>query len=410
MSDFAVVHASQLLTLAGPARCRRGPELSELGIVIDGAMIVTEGRITWTGRTDDLRGFRGATIDAAGRVVMPGFVDAHTHVVFAGDRLDEFEMRCRGASYEEIAAKGGIRTTVAETRDATEDELDESATQRVRWMIAGGTTTIEAKSGYGLSPESELKMLRAINRLPDATGIRCVPTFLGAHCVPPEFEGRKREYVSEVIAMIENVADHKLARFCDIFVEHGYFDATDARLILGAAKARGLGIRMHVDQLTRNGGAELAAELGAVTADHLEQTESPGIEALAKANVVPVLLPASVFALGKSRYPLARAMIEAGLPVVIATDFNPGSAPGPSIPMTISFACTQMRLSPAESVAACTINAAHSLGLGGQIGSLEPGKGADFAIHACSDYRELAYYFGFNRADQVYVEGRRVGP
>ena len=410
MTQLAVVHASQLLTLAGPDRGRRGDELAELGIVTDGAMIIRDGLVAWTGKTDSMPRSEGEVIDASGKVVMPGFVDAHTHVVFAGDRLDEFEIRCRGATYEEIAKVGGIRSTVVKTRAATEDELVEASARRVRWMIAGGTTSIEVKSGYGLSLDSEMKILRAIKRLPALTGIRCTATFLGAHAVPPEFEGLKKPYVSEILKMIDQVADQELAQFCDIFVEKGYFDADDARLILGRAKQRGLGIRMHVDQLHRSGGAELAAELGATTADHLEHTEIDGIQALVSANVTPVLLPGSVYALGKNRYPAAREMIAAGLPIVIATDFNPGSSPGPSMPMTMSLACCQMGLSPAEAVTAATVNAAHSLGKGHEIGTLEPGRQADFAIHDCADFRELAYYFGFNRAEAVFVGGRKVHP
>jgi imidazolonepropionase len=349
-------------------------------------------------------------IDARGRVVLPGFVDAHAHPVFAGNRVAEFELRVRGASYEEIAASGGgIRSTVGMTRAASEDDLLEQAQKRARQILACGTTTMEAKSGYGLTTNDELKMLRVVRRLNQTTPVEFVPTFLGAHAVPEDFAGRMGDYV-ELVAneMLPEAVRQGLAEFCDIFCEQGYFDAAAARRILGAAKTAGLKLRMHADQLTNSGGAILAAELGAVTADHLEQTEGDGIAAMKLAGVQPVLLPGSVYALGRPRYPKAREMIEAGLAVVLATDFNPGSSPTPSIPMVLSLAATQMKMTPAEGVTAATINAAYSLGRGDRIGSLEAGKLANFCIFDCSDYREIAYWFGIAQVDSVYVRGRRV--
>jgi imidazolonepropionase len=339
--------------------------------------------------------------------VLPGFVDAHAHPVFGGNRVDEFEMRARGASYEEIAASGGgIRSTMRKTRAATEAELEQQALKHVRRFIACGTTTLEAKSGYGLSVEDELKMLRVIRRLGKESGIEVVPTFLGAHAVPPEYDGDLAGYADLVInEMLPRVVAEDLAEYCDIFCERGYFDSEIARRILKDAKRQGLQLRMHVDQLTNSGGAALAAELGATTADHLEQTEQDGIAALKGAHVQPVLLPGSVYALGKTRYPRARDMIDAGLAVVLATDFNPGSSPTPSIPMVLSLAATHMKMTPAEGVTAATINAAYSLGRGERIGSLEPGKFANFAIFDCADYREIAYYFGIPQTHSVYVRG-----
>jgi imidazolonepropionase len=349
-------------------------------------------------------------VDAGGRVVLPGFVDAHAHPVFGGNRVDEFEMRARGASYEEIAASGGgIRLTMRKTRAATEAELEQQALKHVRRFIACGTTTLEAKSGYGLSAEDELKMLRVIRRLGRKSGIEVVPTFLGAHAIPPEYDGDLAGYADLVInEMLPRVVAEDLAEYCDIFCERGYFDSEIARRILKDAKRQGLQLRMHVDQLTNSGGAALAAELGATTADHLEQTEQDGIAALKSADVQPVLLPGSVYALGKTRYPRARDMIDAGLAVVLATDFNPGSSPTPSIPMVLSLAATHMKMTPAEAVTAATINAAYSLGRGERIGSLEPGKFANFAIFDCADYREIAYYFGIPQTHAVYVRGRRI--
>lgn len=349
-------------------------------------------------------------VDATGRVVLPGFVDAHAHPVFAGNRLDEFEMRARGATYEQIAAGGGgIWSTVRKTRAATEDQLVAQALKHAEWFIRCGTTTVEAKSGYGLSVEDEIKILRVVRRLNQETPIEFVPTFLGAHAIPEDFQSAPDRYVSLVIdEMLPRIADERLAEFCDVFCERGYFDVETSRKVLSAAKERGMAIRMHADQLTNGGGAELAAELGAGTADHLEQTETSGITAMKRAGVQPVLLPGSVYSLGKTRYPRAREMIEAGLAVVIATDFNPGSSPTPSMQMVLSLAATQMKMTPAESVTAATINAAFSLKRGDKIGSLEAGKIANFALYDCEDYRELAYYFGVPQTHSVYVRGDRI--
>ena len=349
-------------------------------------------------------------VEAHGRVVLPSFVDAHAHPVFRGNRVAEFEMRSRGASYEEIAASGGgIRSTVRLTRAASEVELLEEAQKRAIQILRCGTTTMEAKSGYGLTTNDELKMLRVIRRLHETTPIEFVPTFLGAHAVPEEFEGRRDDYVSLVAdEMIPEIVRKGLAEYCDIFCERGYFDGAAARRVLGAAKSAGLQLRIHADQLTNSGGAALAAELGAVTADHLEQTEGEGIAAMLAAGVQPVLLPGSVYALGKTRYPKAREMIDAGLAVVLATDFNPGSSPTPSIPMVLSLAATQMKVTPAEGITAATINAAYSLGRGERIGSLEVGKLANFCLFDCPDYREIAYCFGFSQVESVYVRGNRV--
>jgi imidazolonepropionase len=375
--------------------------MRELGIIRDGIMVVRDGVITEVGPRRELDP-QIEIVDAGGKVVMPGFVDAHTHPVFAGNRADEFEKRASGITYQEIsAAGGGIRSTVRKTRAASEDELLAAASRHAQWMLAGGTTTIEAKSGYGLTLADELKMLRVIHRMGP---IRAIPTFLGAHEIPDEYRGRRQEYADLVIHEMLPEA-RKLAEYCDIFCEPHVFPVDEARRILLAAKHHGFRLRMHVDQLQNSCGAQLAAELGAVTADHLEHTGDAGIEAMRQAGVQPVLLPGSVYALGLKRYPDARAMIEAGLAVVLATDFNPGSSPTPSIPMILSLASTQMKMTPAESITATTINAAYSLQRGGKIGSLEPGKRADFVIHDCADHREVAYFFGISSARAVYIGG-----
>jgi imidazolonepropionase len=415
MKTLAVLHASQLVTLAGPARARVGSEMRELAIISDGGMLVRDGVIIAAGISDEIECIApgdAEIVSAAKRIVLPGFVDAHTHPVFAGNRVDEFEMRARGATYAEIAAAGGgIRSTVQKTRAATAAELEDQTLRNVRRFIACGTTTIEAKSGYGLSVDSELKLLRVIREVAARTSLELVPTFLGAHGIPPEFDGNPGSYAELVInEMLPRVSGEGLADFCDIFCERGYFDVETSRHVLTAAKQHGLKLRMHVDQLTDLGGAALAAELGAVTADHLEQTEGNGIAALKRANVQPVLLPGSVYALGKTRYPRARDMIDAGLPVILATDFNPGSSPTPSIPMVLSLAATQMKMTPAECVTAATINAACSLGRADAIGSLEAPKLANFAVFDCEDYRELAYYFGMPQTHSVFIRGERVWP
>jgi imidazolonepropionase len=405
---LAVVNCAQLVTLAGPARPRVGPELSELGIIAKGGMFVRDGLIERVGATDEIETLIDAdteVVDALGRVVLPGFVDAHTHPVFGGTRVDEFEERSKGATYEEIAARGGgIQSTVNATRAMYEEMLAYQCRAYADWFLRSGTTTIEAKSGYGLSLEDELKILRVIKRLGSETSLRYVPTFLGAHSIPPEYRSRRDEYVALLIdEMLPAIAQQKLAEFCDVFCERNVFTTDEAWKILSAARCHGMGLRIHADQLSLSGGAQLAAELGTVTADHLEHTDAAGIAALKSANVQPVLLPGSVYALGSKRYPAAREMIDAGLAVVLATDFNPGSSPTTSIPMILSLASTHMKMTPAESITAVTINAAYSLNRGAQLGSLEPGKIADFVIHDCSDYRDIAYFFGIQRAARVYV-------
>jgi imidazolonepropionase len=410
MTSLAVLHASQLVTLGGPKRPRIGTELSALGIIRDGGMLIRDGKIERVGPGDEIEKNVGdaEVVDAGGHVVLPGFVDAHTHLVFAGNRLDDFERRARGETYEQIAkAGGGIWSTVQKTRAASELDLLTQAKKHANWLLRCGTTTVEAKSGYGLTVEDELKILRVMRQLKEEVPLEIVPTFLGAHAVPRELS--PDEYLDVVLTeMLPRVTAEKLAEFCDVFCERGYFNIDQSRKILSAAKKVGLSLRGHVDQLTNSGGAKLMAEIGATTADHLEQTDEQGIAALRKANVQPVLLPGSVYALGSSRYPRAREMIEAGLAIVLATDFNPGSSPTPSMPMVLSLACTQMKMSPAEAITASTVNAAFSVNRGDRIGSLEPGKLANFVIFDCEDYRELAYWFGIPQTHSVYVRGECV--
>lgn len=416
--ELLIVHASQLVTLAGPARARAGPQLRELAIVEDGALLVRDGRIAAVGTSAEIErqtSVDAERIDATGSVVMPGFVDAHTHPVFAGTREDEYEMRTEGLTYQEIAAQGGgIRSTVRKTREASEQQLFEMALPRVRWLLEHGTTTAEAKSGYGLTVDDELKILRVIRRLNDATPLVFVPTFLGAHETPDEYRsssiGATREDYVRLVTdeMLPRVAAEGLARYADVFCESHVFTLDESRRVLERARELGLGLRVHADQLSLSGGARLAAELRAETADHLEWCDDDGICALAQAGTIAVLLPGAVFNLGLTRYAPARAMIEAGVAVALATDFNPGSSPTPSMQMILSIACTQMRMTPAEAIAAATINPAYSLGLGSEVGSLEAGKQADVVVFDCEDYRQIPYFYGINHAVVVIKTGRVV--
>jgi imidazolonepropionase len=410
---LVIVNCGQLVTLAGPQRPRVEDDMQELSIVTDGAMLVRDGKIEAAGPREDIKNRQTPdyeVIDAGGHVVLPGFVDAHTHPVFAGTRVNEYELRAKGASYEEIAASGGgIRSTVRQTRATSENELFETSKRYASWFLRTGTTTIEAKSGYGLSLSDELKMLRVIQRLCETSGVQYVPTFLGAHDVPDEYRGRTSEYAEIIMhEMLPAVSKLKLAKYCDVFCEPTVFDVPTSRAILTSARKLGFGLRVHADQLSRSGATEMAAELGAVTADHLEQIDEKGIAALKSGGVQPVLLPGSVYTLGSKRFAPARKMIEAGLPVVLATDFNPGSSPIPSMPFVLSLACTHMQLIPSEAITATTINAAYSLGLGSEIGSLEAGKRADFVIHDCRDYREIPYFAGIESAKAVFVGGKRA--
>jgi imidazolonepropionase len=411
--ELAVVNCGQLVTLAGAPGPRARASLSELGIIVGGAMLVRDGRIV---RVDGDAGIKPLispdtqVVDAEGRVVTPGFVDAHTHLVFGGNRADEFEQRIAGTTYQEIAASGGgIQSTVAKTRAASEHQLLSSARTRLHWMLRSGTTTLEAKSGYGLSLKDELKTLEVLRQLDREGPQRIVSTVLAAHTVPAEYREQRAEYLSLVTEQIlPTVAEQKLAQYCDAFCDEHAFTLAETRTVFARAKELGFGLRLHAEQFHADGGAALAAELGAATADHLESTQPESFAALRAAGVQPVLLPASVFCIGHSRYPDARGMIAAGLAPALATDFNPGSSPTTSLPFVMSLACIWMRLSPAEALTAVTINAACSLGLGGEIGSLEAGKQADFLLHEFNDYREIAYFVSAAARPRVFVRGEEI--
>jgi imidazolonepropionase len=414
-----ITNASQLVTLAGASRPRIGAEMSDLALIHDGAVLIRDGLIVAVGASSEVAAQAGPAcqlLDANHCVVMPGFVDAHTHPVFAGTREDEYEMRAAGFTYQEIAGRGGgIRSSVRKTRAASEEELFQLALPRVRWLLEHGTTTIEAKSGYGLTLEDEVKILRVIRRLNQETPLELVPTFLGAHEIPDEYRSpenpaaRREAYINLVIdEMLPQVASQGLAEYCDVFCESHVFTVEESRRILTKARQLGFGIRFHADQLSLGGGSLLAAELRAAAVDHIEWIDEAGIEALRQAEVTAVLLPGAVFNLGLTRYAPARRLIEAGVKVALATDFNPGSSPTPSMQMALSIACTQMKMTPKEAITAATINAAYSLNRGALLGSIEPGKQADLVIYDCPDYRQIPYFFGINHALTVIKQGRVV--
>jgi imidazolonepropionase len=410
-ADLAVTGISELVTPVGD-RALSGPESNRLQVTVDAALAADRGRIVFVGSESDFRqavtlrpGAR--TIDADGGTVLPGFVDAHTHLPFAGWREQEFNERLQGATYSEIAARGGgILSTVKKTRAASFEELTELVRARLDDLLRLGTTTVEAKSGYGLSYEDELKQLAALRDASAGHPVEVVPTFLGAHTVPAEYKERRQDYIELLIARIlPEVSRQKLARYADAFVDANAFTLDEARRILTAAREQGLGVRLHADQLADDGGAILAAELGAASADHLEYASPEGIEALARAGTCGVLLPAATFFLMMDATPPGRKLIDAGVPVVVATDFNPGSCPADSMSAALWFACLTARLTVDEAICAATLNAAHSLGLADEIGSLEPGKRADLVVHAVPNRYHLVYRFGEPRVSKVVVNG-----
>jgi len=406
----------QVLTLRGGASPRSGGEMRELGIVEHGAVLIRGERIEWAGPTRDLPArpprARFQVIDGVGLdlVALPGFVDSHTHPVFAGTRADEYNLRCQGKSYQEIAGLGGgIRASVRQLREATMDQLVARAQRHLRQFLQHGTTTIEAKSGYGLSLQDELKILRTIAKLKAGNRMELVATLLAAHDVPDEYRSSRARYVRAIVEeMIPAAAREGLAQYCDVFCETGYFTVDESRAVLLAARKAGMGLRIHAEQLSRSGGAMLAAELGAVSADHLEWADDEDIRALKKAGTIATLLPGSAFNLGLPRYPPARRMIEAGVPVALATDFNPGSCFTLNMQLILSIACSQMKMTPAEAITAATINGAHALEIADRTGSIEEGKQADIVLMNVPDYLEIPYFFGVNHCVAVIKKGNIV--
>lgn len=420
--DLLIHSAAQVLTLAGGPQ--RGARLGELGLIENGAVAISGGRILLAGPSAEVvsRVRPRAAIDATGRVVLPGFVDPHTHLIWIGDRANEFEMRLAGANYQEIMqAGGGIMSTVRQTRAASVDQLVEAARPRLRRMLAHGTTTVEAKTGYGLATEPELRQLQAIIRLAAEGPMTVVPTFLAAHAVPAEFSGHAGAYVDLVVEeMLPAAAErflsphpstvnrHPAPVFADVFCEAGAFDLAQSRRVLERARDLGFGLKIHADEFSSLGGAALAVALGAASADHLVYTPADDIAALGRGETVAVALPGTPFGLAQRDYTPAGRILAAGGLLALATDLNPGTTWCESMQMVIALACRYMRLTPAQAIAAATINAARAVGLDGEVGSLEPGKQADVLVLDAPDYRHLGYRYGTNLVQTVIKAGAIV--
>jgi len=411
--DLLIVHASELVTLRGPRRARAKAEMSDLAIIRDGAVAVSGGVIVDVGRTDSVLKEHGAgdveIIDATDRTVLPGFVDPHTHLVYAGSREFELELKARGKGYLEILqAGGGILRTVSDTRLASPGTLFKESAKRLESMISHGTTTVEAKSGYGLDRTVELRLLETARKLGDEYPVTIVPTYLGAHAVPPEFAGRTDGYVDFMISeVLPEVAKRNLAEFCDVFCEKGVFDVDQSRKVLLAAKSLGMKLKVHADEMHSTGGAELAAEVGAVSADHLARPSDDGIMALARKDIMGVLLPGTPYSSMSKEYADGRRLIDLGVPIALGTDLNPNCW-NESMQFTISLACHKMRMTPAEAVTAATINAAAALGLDKKVGTIERGKRADLIVLDIPGHAHLPYKFGTNLCSRVVKDGKTV--
>lgn len=407
-------NARQLLTLAGPAIPRRGRDLSILGVIEDGAVLTQGAEIVRVGRTSELEADAlrcGAeAIDCRGRVVMPGFVDCHTHLVFAGNRVGDYESRLRGRTSDEITAQGGgIKLSATLLRHATEGELLAQTSAFLQQFVAHGTTTIEVKTGYGLDVANELKILKVVRKLSKIATLELVPTLLAAHALPPEYENKRGAYLTLLKQkLIPRVAREKLAEFVDCFCDRGAFTANECRELLEIGVRHGLIPRIHAEQIAHTGAVRLAVELGAASADHLDNITGAEMRALARSNVAAVLLPGSNFHMATRNLAPARGLIEAGAVVALGTDFNPGTSPTLNLQFILSLACTVMRMLPAEAIAASTINAAYALRRAHRSGSLEPGKQADLAVMDVEDYRLIPYYFAWNHCVMTVKGGRIV--
>jgi imidazolonepropionase len=413
-TTLLIKNIGQLITMQGPVP-RRGKTMSDIGLVENGAIAVSGDEITAVGKSDDISGKvepaeNCVVVSADGKVVTPGLVDPHTHPVFARTREKEFEMRLAGKSYMEIGqAGGGIRSSVRHLREATDENLYKKAGKTIDLMMSYGVTSIEAKSGYGLSTKSEIKSLEVLSRLNENEPVDIYPTFLGAHEIPDEYQNSREEYVNLVIdEMIPEVARRKLALFCDVFCEDGVFTVAESRKILKAAAKSGLKSKIHADELKSTGGAELAVEMGAVSADHLVYISEKGLEMMAASETVAVLLPGTSFALGLDEAAPAREMIDKGVIVSLSTDCNPGSSMTESMPMIISLAALKLKMTAAESLSAVTVNAACAIGKGKTLGRLKEGLPADITVWDMDDYRELPYHYGVNLVKKVIKNGKVV--
>jgi imidazolonepropionase len=416
IKPILIKHAAQLATLASDGKGPRSKEaMSELGLIEDGSVWIEDGVIKAVGTTTELeeryaeRLNEAEVVDATDHLVTPGLVDPHTHVVYGGSREREFEMRLEGASYMDIMnAGGGIHATTRMTREASEEELIEQTTLRLNSFLAHGVTTVEGKSGYGMNLETELKQLRVMKKLQEQHAIDLVPTFMGAHAVPPEYKGREDEFVDHLINdMLPVVAEEKLAEFNDVFCEKGVFTPEQTERILDAGKRFGLIPKIHADEIESYGGAELAAKIGSISAEHLLKASDAGIKAMAKAGTIACLLPATALYL-REEVAAGRKMIDEGVAVAISTDCNPGSSPTTSMPLVMNLACISMRLTPAEALTAATYNAACAINREEKVGSLEVGKQADIVLWNVKNYQELQYLFGVNHVKAVWKKGVKV--
>jgi len=412
-ADLLFVNASQVVTCAGEPRARRGAEMRDAGILTETAVLVREGRVADVAPWSALRAQAGgaAEIDCARRVLTPGLVDSHTHAIFGRARFEEQELRATGLGYMEIAKRGGgIHSSVKDLRSRSAEDLFALARARIQRLASYGTTTLEIKSGYGLTTEDEIKSLRVIASLAKELPVRLVPTFLGAHEIPLEFRARaggRAEYLDRLIhEMLPRVQSERLARFADVFCEPGVYTLEETRSILTAARRAGLALKLHADELEPSGGAELAVELGATSADHLAAVSDSGIRALGAGTTVATLLPGTMFFLGKTRQAPARRLVEAGVPVALATDFNPGTSPTPNFPLILTLGVSQLGLTVGEAMIAATVNGAAALGLAESVGQLARGFSADLALWDVEDVRELPYWYGDARCRATWVAGK----
>lgn len=410
-ADLLLTNIGQLLTMkhgeAGPVK---GKEMQRLSVVENGAVAVRDGKVVAAGKLEDLQAFDAAeTIDCEGRLVTPGLVEPHTHLVFGGSREHEMALKQQGVPYLEILRKGGgILSTVEATRKASEDELTEKAKFHLERMMSYGITTMEAKSGYGLDRETEMKQLRVLQRLKEVTRMDIVSTFLGAHAIPPEYKDQPEAFLDEMSAMFAEIKEQDLAEFVDIFCETGVFSVEQSRRFLKKAKESGFELKIHADEIDPLGGAEMAADIGAWTADHLVGTSDDGMRRMAEEGVISVLLPGTSFYLGKEKYARARDMIESGAAVALSTDFNPGSSVTENLQLIMSLAALKLKMTPEEIWYAVTVNAAHAIGRGEEAGQIAAGRQADLVIWDAPNYHYIPYHYGVNHVKSVFKNGRKV--
>ncbi|CAM3998207.1 imidazolonepropionase [Mesobacillus thioparans] len=408
--DFILYNIGQLILPKSKERPLKGQEMKELNISENAAIGISDGKVAWLGSSIDAESLKASErIDAQGKVVSPGLVDPHTHLVFGGSREHELSLKQAGVPYLEILAQGGgILSTVSATKNASEEELLQKASFHLERMISYGVTTMEAKSGYGLDAETELKQLRVVQRLKEKYPVSIISTFLGAHAIPPEFKGKEAQFLEHMSDLLDEIKERGLAEFVDIFCETGVFTIEQSRKYLQLAKDKGFGLKIHADEIDPLGGTELAVSLGAASADHLVAASDEGIKRLAEGSTVAVLLPGTTFYLGKDQYARARKMIDEGAAVALATDFNPGSCVTENLQMIMSLAALKLKMSAEEIWNGVTVNAAHAIGKSQEAGTLEIGRRADFVIWDVPNYQYIPYHYGVNHAQSVFRSGKKL--